>query len=196
MDGVADRRSDQRLLDAIQAFVATHPDPGVQRFRDGVADCGSEWTPVAPRHLHAADTLTRALPLAAAGTRALASLFEREKASRKWEQNFAKVDAVTDDAMRAGYGSVEIIGKCGPFVSGRVLAGIGVWGPNIAYPPHQHPAEEVYVVLAGGAEFLLGEGDEASWTKRRAGDVVHVPSMMAHGIRTRRDPLAVFYMWQ
>ncbi len=196
MDGAANRRSDQRLLDAIQAFIATYPDPGVERFRDGVADWGSEWVPVAPHYLPAADTLTQALPLAAAGTRTLASLFEKEKASLKWEQDFAKVDAVTDAAMRAGYSSVEIIGECGPFVSSQVRAGIGVWGPNIDYPPHRHPAEEVYVVLAGSAEFLLREGHGAPWAKRTAGDVVYVPSMTNHGIRTRRDPVAVFYMWQ
>jgi len=98
--------------------------------------------------------------------------------------------------MLAGYGFAEVVGLRGQFLSTRIRSGIGVWGPDIIYPPHHHRADETYVVLAGAAEFTVGEGAGASVSMRTAGDVVHVPSMTPHGFRTGEDPLVVLYMWQ
>jgi len=98
--------------------------------------------------------------------------------------------------MLAGYGFAEVVGRHGPFLSTRVRAGLGVWGPNIVYPPHRHRAEETYIVVAGAAEFTLGEDARAPASKRIAGDVVHVPSMTTHGFRTRDDPVLILYLWQ
>lgn len=105
-----DRESDQRLHDAILAYVAAHPSPAVQKFRDGIANRNWEW--------------------------------------------------------------------------------VGV------YPPHRHKAEEVYSILAGGMEFLLGDSGNALRATHTAGESIYVPSMLTHGFRTRDRPLAVFYIWQ
>lgn len=192
----ADVRSDRVLLDAILSFVAGHPHPELQRFKDSLAQWGQNWTAVTPRLLPAADTLSRALALAPPKTRALIDLFEQEKHTRKWEQSYTKADDLVGDDMLAGYGFAEVIGKLGPFVSTRVRAGIGVWGPNIDYPPHRHQAEEVYVPLAGAASFRLGSGEALSVETRGVGDAVYVPSMLTHGFRTLDQPLAVLYIWQ
>lgn len=191
-----DKEADRRLLDAILGFVARHPHPSVRRFRDGVARWGRDWRGVEPRHLPAADTLAAALSHTTPETHSLAALFEREKASRHWEQSYTKADGVVGEDMLSGYGFAEIIGKQGPFVSTGVRSGIGVWGPRISYPPHRHRAEEVYVLLAGSADFQLGAGEEARIERRNAGDAVHVPSLLTHGFRTAEDPLVVFYIWQ
>ena len=98
--------------------------------------------------------------------------------------------------MLAGYGFAEVVGKHGPFVSERVRAGIGVWGPNIDYPAHRHEAEEIYVIAGGSAEFRLGDEGEEETVVKRAGDAVYVRSMLTHGFRTLSEPLAVFYVWQ
>ncbi len=183
--------ADRRLLDAIRSFVAAHPDPKVQHFREGIAAWGDRWVETPPRHLQAADTLTHWLALTAPGTHDLTAAFAAERATRKWEQSYTSADNVVGDDMLAGYGFAEVIGKHGPFVSERVRAGIGVWPPHINYPPHRHAAEEVYVVLAGSAVFDLGEP-----VLRRAGKAVYVPSMQTHGFRTTDQPLAVLYIWQ
>ena len=184
---------DQRLLKGILSFVAAHPDPAVGRFKEAVANWGSDWRAVPARHLPAAETLGATLDLTTAETRPLVALFEAEKATRKWEQSYTKADDVVGEDMLSGYGFAEVIGKLGPFVSTKVRSGIGVWGRGIDYPPHQHAAEEVYIVLAGSAEFML---DGGPYERRRAGDVVHVSSMRRHGFRTTEDPLTVFYIWQ
>ena len=146
-----DQQADRRLLEAIQAFVAGHPDPAVQRFQDSITNWGDHWTAVTPRTLPATDTLSTTLSLTIEQTHALTSCFDREKHHCRWEQSYTSADGVVGDDMLTGYGFAEVIGKLGPFVSTRVRAGIGVWGPNIVYPPHRHRAEEIYVVLAGSA---------------------------------------------
>ncbi len=191
-----DREADQRLLDAVLSFVAGHPHPALQRFKPALADWGEAWTAVAPSYLPAVETLQAALPLASSETRTLAALVARETGSRRWEQSYRKTDGLVGDDMLSGYGFVEVIGTLGPFVSNRVRAGVGVWGPSIAYPPHRHQAEEVYVPLAGSAEFRLGEGDNLSMTTCGVGDAVYVPSLLRHGFRTKEQPLVVFYIWQ
>lgn len=191
-----DRTADQRLLDAIQTFVSGRSDDAVNRFQPGIRDWGDTWCGVAPYHLGAADTLSDCLALTAPQTHALVAGFDRDKASRKWEQSYTKADGVVGEDMLNGYGFAEVIGKHGPFVSTRVRAGIGVWGPDIVYPAHRHAAEEVYVVLAGRAIFRLGEAEAATDAERLPGDAVHVRSMMTHGFRTTDEPLVVFYIWQ
>ncbi len=163
------RESDQRLLYGILKFVAEHPHPDVARFKAAMADWGSDWRSVPARHLPAADTLGTAVEFATADTRPLATLFDAEKAMRKWEQSYTKTDDAVGADMLSGYGFAEVVGKLGPFVSNKVRSGIGVWGPGIDYPPHQHTAEEVYILLAGSAEVML-EG--RPYEHRQAGDVV------------------------
>lgn len=187
------QEADQRLLSGILKFVAEHPHPDVGRFKPAMADWGSDWRSVPARHLPAADWLNNTLEHSSEHTRPLTALFEAEKATRKWEQSYTKADGVVGADMLQGYGFAEVIGKLGPFVSSKVRSGIGVWGPGIDYPAHQHAAEEVYVVLGGRADFML---DGGPYESRSAGDVVHVRSMRRHGFRTTNMPLAVFYIWQ
>jgi mannose-6-phosphate isomerase-like protein (cupin superfamily) len=188
-----DRASDERLLRAIQAFVAAHPHPDMQAFKAGIADWGADWQGVPKAHLPAAEHLVPALDATVPETRGLLALFAEERAWRKWEQSYTSADEAVSDALLAGYGFAEVIGKNGPFVSSRVRAGIGIWGPNVTYPIHRHQAEEVYLPLAGCGIFHLGDGAPA---KKHAGDLVKVPSALPHGFETERSPLVIFYIWQ
>jgi mannose-6-phosphate isomerase-like protein (cupin superfamily) len=58
---------------------------------------------------------------------------------------------------------------------------------------HYHRAEEIYIPLAGSAEFVLGDRGPVT---RRAGDVIYVEPEMPHGFRTSDRYLAVYYLWQ
>lgn len=190
--------ADQRLLSALLAFVAKHPDPVMGRFKEAVAAWGAgaedgSWQAVEPAHLPAADFLGQTLSSATDETRPLLALFYDERASRKWEQSYKKIDRLVGDDMLAGYGFAEVIGKWGPFVSHRVRSGIGVWGPDIDYPLHRHQADEVYLVLAGSADFTVGE---AVLADQAAGATVHVPSLSTHGFSSGPEGVVVFYIWQ
>ena len=189
----ADRNADQRLLQATLEFVAGHADPALRRFRAAVAAWGVDWVAVPPAHLPAADLLPAALANTVAETHDLTALFAAERESRKWEQSYTRADGVVGEDMLSGYGFAEVIGKRGPFLSEKVRCGIGIWGPDILYPPHRHRAEEVYLLLAGRAAFTL---EDAPPEIRGPGEAVHVPSLQTHGFRSLDEPMVVFYVWQ
>lgn len=188
-----DRQTDEVLLEGILSFVRGHPHPDVQRFTAGMMDWGRDWRAAEARYLPAADYLPGALAAATGRAGALTALFHDAAPGLSWEQSYSKADGLVGDDMLAGYAFAEIIGKHGPFVSTRVRAGIGIWGPDIDYPVHRHEAEEVYVLLAGSAQFQRGQGPSEA---KSAGDVVHVPSMTPHGFRSGEEPLVLFYIWQ
>jgi mannose-6-phosphate isomerase-like protein (cupin superfamily) len=53
-------------------------------------------------------------------------------------------------------------------------------GPADSPPPHQHPWEEIYVVLSGELEVVLGGGEPRTL---KAGSVAHVPAGTTHRYR-------------
>jgi len=184
---------DLELLDAVRDFVLDHSHPDIERFKASMRDWGEAWQEATPAYLAAADFLGTASATANPKIQALVAAFEKHKNRLRWEQSYTKEEDLVPDAMLAGYGFAEVIGRQGPFLSDRIRAGIAIWGPDIVYPRHQHQAEEVYVVLAGSAGFKIGSGGKA-W--RSTGDVIFVESNTLHGFRTTGQHLVVFYLWQ
>ena len=185
--------TDQLLLNAILKFIDERPERSVDGFRDAVSHWGEQWCGVTPVHLPAADLLEQMLEHTHAHTRDILSLFFRHKAALHWEQAYSRTDASVADHMLANYGYAEIIGKQGPFLSTRIRAGIAVYGPGIDYPLHRHQAEEIYIVLAGGAAFRLGDSEPVASSP---GTVIHHSSMLPHGLHTGDNTLVIFYLWQ
>jgi mannose-6-phosphate isomerase-like protein (cupin superfamily) len=184
---------DLKLLDAVCDFGLMQTDPAVEKFKPAIAEWGEDWIDVGQAYLPAANLLNDAIINGNSQTQGLLETFARHKDRLYWEQSYKKEDDVVSDAMLAAYGFAEIIGKQGPFVSERIRAGIGIYGSNIVYPRHQHQAEEIYIVLAGSAEFKIGAAEEA---RRSTGDVVYVESNTPHGFRTNDQSLVIYYLWQ
>jgi len=184
---------DLELLDAVCGFTLDHPHPDLDRFKASMRDWGETWQAVTPTYLPAADFMSTTRATVNADTEILVAAFERHKNHLRWEQSYKKEEGLVPDDMLAGYAFAEIIGQQGPFVSERIRAGIGIWGPHIDYPRHQHTAEEIYVVLAGCAEFKVGS---ARKTLRGTSEVVYVESNTPHGFRTTDQGLVVYYLWQ
>ena len=182
----------QGLLQSLLHYVERHEDPNVVRFWPQVRDWGEENCPVGRETLPAARHLPALLENAVPQGQDLLSRLIAAGETLRWEQSYKKSDGFVSDDMLADYGFVEVIGKLGPYVSERVRAGVGVWGPNITYAEHHHRAEEVYVLLSGSAEFLISGRREP----RRAGESAFIPSLTRHGFTTGQDPIAVFYIWQ
>jgi mannose-6-phosphate isomerase-like protein (cupin superfamily) len=184
---------DLELLDAVRRFALDHPDPVVEKFKAAVRDWGDDWIDVERTQLPAADFLDDALARAAPEARGLLEAFLRNRTRLRWEQSYKKEDGVVPDAMLAAYGFTEILGKQGPFVSESIRAGIGVYGPNIQYPLHRHQPEEIYIVLAGSADFMLGQD---KGIRKSPGDVVFMKSNTPHGFHTNDEAFVIFYLWQ
>ena len=184
---------DEELLAALLHFTLNHPSPDVARFHDALRNRGDTYEPVTPCMLAAAGLMETSVAGSTGEEKRLLQTFSRHGDHLRWEQSYRKTDGLVLDAMLDAYGFVEVIGARGPFVSERIRAGIGVWGPSIDYPRHHHQAEEVYILLAGSASFRLGDRDESD---RYAGDAVYVESNLPHAFSSGTEGLTVCYLWQ
>lgn len=91
-----------------------------------------------------------------------------------------------------GYGYLELAGPIGPYVDHGLAAGVLLLGPGRLYPPHAHPAEEVYIPLAGTAEWWRDGGTFRAITP---GTPIHHPPNVRHATRTLEEPLLAAYVW-
>lgn len=179
------------LLEAVQAFTLNHGDARLEPFKDDMRGWGDDWVALPPAYLPAADLLDTAA--AEAGCDALVTLFNRQRQNLHWEQSYRRTEGLAPEAMLDAYAFAEIIGKQGPFISDRIRAGIGIWGPGVDYPRHQHEAEEIYIPLSGAAIFEIGDAPPRRWGRA---EVIHVPSNTPHGFHTEDEMLVVFYLWR
>lgn len=91
-----------------------------------------------------------------------------------------------------GHANALIVGAEGIERRDDVMVGISLMAPHVRYPDHQHPPEEVYVSLAGGAWWK--EGGE--WYRPGSGGLVYNEPNVLHAMATEDDPLlAIWCLW-
>ncbi len=108
-----------------------------------------------------------------------------------WRQTYRPGDAAASFLER--YGFCELLGAAGPVPCAALAGGVLLLGPGTHYPAHRHPAEELYVPLAGAAEWQRGN---APFALRRPGEAIFHASGEPHAMRTRMEPLLAFYLWR
>lgn len=87
---------------------------------------------------------------------------------------------------------VELIGPEGLVKSDAIRMGVYGMLPDLEYGIRTHPAEELFVMLAGRADWL--RGDEA-YAEYGPGARRHHPSMTQHATRTRDSAFMSIYIW-
>lgn len=114
-------------------------------------------------------------------------------ASLRWRQTYtlAQVGA----RFLESYGWAELLSPGAMIGAVQTTCGVLVLGPNTFYPSHRHEAEEIYLPLAGTAEWQQGE-DAASWRRRSPGTLIHHSSEEPHAMRTGDEPLLAMYLWR
>lgn len=92
-----------------------------------------------------------------------------------------------------GHANADLIGPDGLARHDQVRLGVSLVAPGVTYPNHNHPPEEGYLVLSGGA-WRQGAGP---WIDRRPGQTVHNVPHIVHAMRA--DPevplLALWMLW-
>jgi len=111
--------------------------------------------------------------------------------SLAWRQTYTR-DEVGDEFLR-NYAWAELSRSGSGIGAAQISCGVLVLGPNTFYPPHRHEAEEIYLPLAGTAEWLKGDG---VWRHRRPGTLIHHSSEETHAMRTGGQPLLAMYLWR
>lgn len=110
----------------------------------------------------------------------------------EWRQNSSYSAGRVGQHFMDGYGYVELVGPLGPYVDHGLSAGVLLLGPGRLYPPHAHPAEEVYLPLSGTAEWWR---DGSTFRAVTPGTAIHHPSNVRHATRTLDEPLLAAYVW-
>ncbi len=127
----------------------------------------------------------------------IGDLFQAAEPSLDWQRETAIATKSGHDAsVKAfldGHAYVEIVGPRRLFRSANTRVGLLLMAPSILYPEHSHPAEEVYHVVSGTAEWWQ-QGEE--WAAKPPGAVVHHPSGLPHATRTASEALLAVYCWR
>lgn len=87
---------------------------------------------------------------------------------------------------------VELVGPEGLAPSETVRLGLYGIGPNFEYGLRTHAAEEIFVMLAGEADWMRGD---APYAPLRTGGRAHHPSMLPHATRTGAEAFMSLYIW-
>jgi hypothetical protein len=90
------------------------------------------------------------------------------------------------------YGWAELLGPYGLFASDSARLGFLLLGKGTLYPSHAHAAEELYLVLAGTADWQKGE---EPWRPMPPGTTIHHTPHLPHAMRTAAEPLLAMYLW-
>jgi quercetin dioxygenase-like cupin family protein len=97
-----------------------------------------------------------------------------------------------DETFAHGHANATIIGPGGLEPRDDVWIGVSLMAPNVCYPDHQHPPEEVYTVLSDGV-WRHGDGE---WFSPGIGGLVHNPPGIVHAMRAGEKPLlAIWCLW-
>ncbi|MGK0172456.1 MAG: hypothetical protein ACI9W2_004193 [Gammaproteobacteria bacterium] len=141
-------------------------------------------TPIASGNHNAVNFLTPALHTArtAPSTARVATAFAALAPALTWLQ---RPGSEADSQFHAGHANCLIVGPGGLEARDDVRVGASLLAPNVRYPDHSHPPEEVYVVLSDGEWF----GTAAGWYRPGVGGIVHHKPSVLHAMRSGETPL-------
>jgi mannose-6-phosphate isomerase-like protein (cupin superfamily) len=180
----------EKLLQAFRQYLAASSDAIPGPFLEGTGGRLQE-RDLVPHALACLARLDRLAELTPPASQSLARLLADYRDQLVWGQTYTAADF--GQHFIDNYGWLELIGTRGHFVSDEIAAGFLILGPGVHYPDHHHVAEEIYIPLAGEAEWRKGEGQ---FVRRQPGEVIHHPSNVSHAMRTGSEPLLALYLWR
>ena len=146
---------------------------------------------VTPHHIPAADLMCNDPNLFSEGFEGFRDALIAAGPLAQWRETY-KGTAIAEDFLNR-FACYEFIGQDAPFGTDRMRGFVVYQPPGLHYPWHHHPAEEMYVVLAGEAEFAIeGEGSKTL----RAGATVYHRSMVPHALTTHQHPILAYVLWR
>lgn len=96
----------------------------------------------------------------------------------------------TGAAFHAGHANAMLLGPRGIEVRNDVWLGLTLMAPQVNYVRHQHPPEELYLVMTPGE----WQQDDGPWFARRSGETVYNRPMVHHAMRSGETPLFSFWL--
>lgn len=116
----------------------------------------------------------------------LAAAFQALEPHLSW-----RTRAMTNGApgFAEGHASARVLDPTGLEQRGGLVAGFSLVAPGVTYPEHNHPPEEIYLVLSGGEWWQTG----GAWHAPGPGGIVHNPPGIGHAMRGTSVPLLAIW---
>ena len=109
----------------------------------------------------------------------------------KWRDTYR--DTPIGEVLHAHFGTFEILGRDTPLQTDTMRGFLIYQTPGYYYPLHHHPAEEIYLVLAGEADFVVEDGE----TRRLGpGDTSFHASNQPHALTTTDRSILANVLWR
>lgn len=93
------------------------------------------------------------------------------------------------DTFAAGHANAFVIGPNGLTERTDVWIGVTLLAPDVRYPDHSHPPEELYLALSDG-DFRNADTD---WCSPGAGGLFHNPPGIVHAMRSAQAPMLAIW---
>ena len=179
------------LLSVIEAVPGACCSSDIEPLLSGLR-CENIETGVAANHgIPALDHLPFAIRNAQSGPseiRALANCLQEIAGELPWYQ---RQEPALPDFMR-GHANAFIIGPQGLEQRCDIVVGVSLLAPEIEYPDHNHPPEELYVVMSDGD----WRQNSNLWHTPGLGSLVFNPANITHSMRSGPKPLlAIWCLW-
>lgn len=149
---------------------------------------------VTASRLKACDHLAAALDEAEqSGSCALAKAAQSMRAiERELPWAHRKNSEKSGDRFHNGHANAILIGPGGLEERSDVWLGVSLLAPNVSYPFHKHPPEELYIVMSDGSWYR----EDVGWFDPGQGGFVFNPSNTVHSMKSNDKPLLAFwYLW-
>ena len=111
--------------------------------------------------------------------------------SAQWRDTYR--DTAFGETLHAHFGSFEVVGRDTVLGAEGMRSFLVYQAPGFHYPLHHHPAEEIYLVLAGSGEFHLHGAPSRSLGP---GETAHHPVNAPHALTTHESPLVAYVVWK
>jgi len=109
----------------------------------------------------------------------------------QWRDTYR--DTAFGETLHASFGSFEVVGRDTVLGAEGMRSFLVYQAPGFHYPLHHHPAEEIYLVLAGAGEFHL---QGAPSRRLGPGETAHHPVNAPHALTTHEEPLVAYVVWK
>ena len=188
-----------RFLDTTRDAVSALGDAGspaaraAARIFSALEASTGDWAPDPPEpppaHRHLAAALDNA-QTACTPILTLAESFAVLAPAMHWHRRTGAEDH--GEMFYHGHANAAIIGPTGLERRRDVLVGASLVAPEVRYVDHNHPPEEIYVVMSEGEWYRKGRG----WYTPGVGGIVYHPPSVVHAMRAGPEPLlAVWLLW-
>lgn len=179
----------EKALAEVKAFYEASMD--LMAFQTFPDDNELEWANLEPHYINPATLFAEDASLVSDRFSSVRDALIAVKDGALWRETYKDTN-IGDDFMNR-FGCYELFGWNGHFHC-QSTRGFIVYSPGgLYYPWHHHPAEEMYFILAGEAEFAT-EGNAAKMLK--PGDTVFHAENQPHNMATNENGVLAWVQWR